>query len=105
LVLGETKVTDSPILLPYLFSVTEKEAPAEQKQRMTMDAALSLPRIDHDTCTGCADCVDVCHVNALAIQKMKAVMVRAGDCDYCTDCEAVCPVLAIACPFEVVVAG
>ncbi|MBI3086474.1 MAG: hypothetical protein HYY88_12225 [candidate division NC10 bacterium] len=50
-----------------------------------MDAALVLPRIDRDACDGCGDCV--------------------ADCDYCTDCEAACPVLAIACPFEVVVAG
>lgn len=49
--------------------------------------------------------MDVCHANALAIQDLKAVIVRPGDCDYCTDCEAVCPVCAIACPFEVVVAG
>jgi ferredoxin len=31
--------------------------------------------------------------------------VGGSDCDYCTECEAVCPVAAIACPFEVVVAG
>lgn len=49
--------------------------------------------------------MDVCHVRTLAIQKLKAVIVRASDCDYCTDCEAVCPVGAIACPFEVLVAG
>lgn len=70
-----------------------------------MDAALVLPRIDRDTCTGCGDCVDVCHASALAIQELKGVIARPGDCDYCTDCEAVCPVSAIACPFEVVVAG
>jgi NAD-dependent dihydropyrimidine dehydrogenase PreA subunit len=49
--------------------------------------------------------VDVCHVNTLAIREMKAVILSVGDCDYCTECEAVCPVSAIACPFEVVVAG
>ena len=70
-----------------------------------MDAALVLPRIDRDICTGCGDCVDVCHANALAIQELKAVIVAPGDCDYCTDCETVCPLSAIACPFEVVVAG
>lgn len=32
-----------------------------------MDTQLVLPRIDRDTCTGCGDCVDVCHANALAI--------------------------------------
>ena len=49
--------------------------------------------------------MEVCHANALAIKELKAVFERAGDCDYCTDCEAVCPVGAIACPFEVVMAG
>ena len=70
-----------------------------------MDATLVLPRIDLDTCNGCGDCVDVCRMGALVIRELKVAIVSAADCDYCTDCEAVCPVLAIACPFEVVVAG
>jgi MinD superfamily P-loop ATPase len=70
-----------------------------------MGTTLVLPRIDRDTCNGCGDCVDVCRVGALVIRELKAAIVSAADCDYCTDCEAVCPVLAIACPFEVVVAG
>ena len=68
-----------------------------------MSAVVVLPRIDRDRCTGCGDCVDVCHANALAIRELKAVIVSPGDCDYCTECEAVCPVSAIACPFEVIV--
>ena len=72
---------------------------------MPMDTTLALPRIDPDTCTGCRDCVDACHVRTLAIQKLKAVIVRASECDYCTDCEAVCPIGAITCPFEVAVSG
>ncbi len=70
-----------------------------------MDTTLVLPRIDRTACSGCGDCVDVCHVKALAIQESKAVLVNPGNCDYCTDCEAVCPVQAIACPFEIVVPG
>ncbi len=70
-----------------------------------MGVELVLPRIDRDACTGCGDCVEVCHVNALAIQEFKAIIGNATDCDYCTDCEAVCPVVAIGCPFEVVVDG
>ena len=70
-----------------------------------MDATLVLPRIDRAVCTGCGDCVDVCHASALAIQDRIAVLVSPEDCDYCTDCEAVCAVGAIACPFEVVVAA
>ena len=68
-----------------------------------MDTTLVLPKIDQALCTGCADCVDVCHVKALSIRASKAVLVNPGDCDYCTDCEAVCPAQAIACPFEIVV--
>ncbi len=70
-----------------------------------MSVEVILPGIDRALCTGCADCVDVCHADALAIQELKAVIVKAADCDYCTECEAVCPVGAIMCPFEVVVAG
>lgn len=70
-----------------------------------MDTLLVLPKIDQARCTGCADCVDVCHVHALAIHALKAVIVKADDCDYCTDCEAVCPEEAIACPFEIVFPG
>lgn len=67
-----------------------------------MDATMVLPKIDYSRCTGCADCVAVCHGSALAILASKAILINPGDCDYCTDCEAVCPVRAIACPFEVV---
>ena len=70
-----------------------------------MDTSLVLPRIDRSACTGCGDCVDVCHASALAIQDRIAVFVNPEGCDYCTDCEAVCAVGSIACPLEVVVAG
>ena len=70
-----------------------------------MGTQLVFPKIDRNTCTGCGDCVDVCHANALAIQELKAVIQNPDLCDYCTDCEAVCPVCAITCPFEVVIAG
>jgi MinD superfamily P-loop ATPase len=70
-----------------------------------MDTTLVLPKIDQALCTGCSDCVGVCHAKALAIRGSKAVFVIPRDCDYCTDCEAVCPAHAIACPFEIVVSG
>lgn len=61
-----------------------------------------LPKIDGDKCTGCGDCVEVCHVNALGLQNMRAAFALPQLCDYCSDCEAVCPAGAIRCPFEVV---
>lgn len=70
-----------------------------------MDATLVLPKIDQALCTGCADCVEVCHAKVLAIRESKAILVNPGGCDYCTDCEAVCPAHAIVCPFEIVVSG
>ncbi len=68
-----------------------------------MDNTLVLPRIDLTCCTGCGDCVDACHANALTLQADRVCIARAADCDYCTDCEAVCPSSAISCLFEVVV--
>ncbi len=70
-----------------------------------MDAILVLPRIDRWVCTGCGDCVGVCHASALAIQDGIAVFMSPESCDYCTDCEAACAVGAITCPFEVLVIG
>lgn len=69
-----------------------------------MIATVVLPRIDRAVCSGCGDCVDVCHASALAMQERAVVVVSPADCDYCTDCEAVCPIGAITCPFEVAVA-
>ena len=45
-----------------------------------MDATMVLPQINLALCTGCADCVEVCHVKALAIQASKAVIVDPGEC-------------------------
>jgi ferredoxin len=104
---SETKVADSPtsVLYPSVTIVKPPLTAHWKLERETMDAALTLPRIDRLVCTGCGDCVDICHADALAIQELRAVIVNAGACDYCSECEAVCPIGAIACPFEVVVAG
>lgn len=76
-----------------------------EMEKAQMDALLVLPRINRAVCTGCGDCVDVCHASVLTIREHIAVTVNPDDCDYCTDCEAVCPLGAITCPFEVAVAG
>jgi ferredoxin len=67
-----------------------------------VEALMVLPTIDRDGCTGCGDCVEVCHSNALGLRNLRAIVANAGLCDYCSDCEAICPVGAIRCPFEVV---
>lgn len=62
-----------------------------------------LPTIDADLCTGCGDCVKLCHASALALVGGKATLVLPWECDYCAECEGICPQGAILCPFEVVV--
>jgi NAD-dependent dihydropyrimidine dehydrogenase PreA subunit len=67
-----------------------------------MHALLALPQIITERCTGCGDCVEICHAAVLALRDLKAAIARPDRCDYCTECEAVCPARAIICPFEVV---
>jgi len=52
-------------------------------------------KINHELCTGCATCVDVCPVEAISIDNDKAVV----DGDACVDCGTCvdeCPVEAIS---------
>jgi MinD superfamily P-loop ATPase len=62
-----------------------------------------LPTIDVELCTGCGDCVELCHAGALALMGGKAALESPWDCDYCAECEGICRQGAILCPFEVVV--
>jgi len=51
-------------------------------------------KINVETCTGCGTCVDICPVEAITIEKDKAVI----DDDSCVDCGTCvdeCPVEAI----------
>jgi NAD-dependent dihydropyrimidine dehydrogenase PreA subunit len=61
-----------------------------------------LPIIDRATCTGCADCVEVCPTGALALQDNLAIVAVPEACSYCGYCEPICPVGAIALPYEIV---
>ena len=67
-------------------------------------ATLPLPRIIAERCTGCARCVEICPVQALASVHGKAELVRPERCTYCALCEDLCPENAIALPFLIVFA-
>ena len=56
---------------------------------------MSILEIDKETCTGCESCVDVCPVEAIAMNGGKAV-VDADTCVDCGQCVDECPVEAIS---------
>jgi ferredoxin len=51
-------------------------------------------KINVETCTGCGTCVDICPVEAITIEKDKAV-IDADSCVDCGTCVDECPVEAI----------
>ena len=64
-----------------------------------------IPQIDHQRCTGCRRCVDICPTQALAQNNGKAELRYPDRCTYCTACEEICPEDAIALPFLVILAA
>ena len=68
----------------YFRPESRKEAPVSVK----------IPKVDHDACTGCRNCVDFCKFNALAYINKK-VMVFEDVCHSCGGCGIVCPEKAI----------
>ena len=52
-----------------------------------------IAKVDVDKCTGCSACVDICLVNAIKIEKNKAVI--SEECIGCQACETQCPTEAI----------
>ena len=52
-------------------------------------------KINVELCTGCGTCVDVCPVEAITIEKEKAV-IDADSCVDCGTCVDECPVEAIS---------
>jgi MinD superfamily P-loop ATPase len=62
--------------------------------RRTDAITVPVPRIDGDKCTGCGECCDICHENALARLKDE-VMIFPELCSGCGGCSLVCPVNAV----------
>lgn len=63
-----------------------------------------LPLIDHNRCTGCGLCEQLCPTHAVEVYAGKATIVRPADCTFCEVCESYCPVGAIGRPFAIVFA-
>jgi MinD superfamily P-loop ATPase len=55
---------------------------------------LVIPEVDHDKCTGCGKCKEVCRYNAVAIVKGKALIFE-NLCHACGGCGLVCPESAV----------
>lgn len=58
-----------------------------------------MPQIDHELCTGCQQCMQVCPTDALSQMEGKAALAYPERCNYCLSCEDVCPNKAIELPF------
>lgn len=53
------------------------------------------PKIDHDKCTGCGTCVDVCPVEVFEMKDDKSEVVQPDECVECETCVENCPENAI----------
>jgi len=58
---------------------------------------MTIKKIDHELCTGCATCVLTCPMDVIRLdQKLKkAIIVYPDDCMCCAYCELDCPTGAI----------
>jgi len=63
----------------------------DNTERMTVRAPL---HIDAERCTGCGQCADACHYNAIAVIKGKPLLFQEL-CHACGACSIVCPVDAV----------
>ncbi|TFF97898.1 MAG: ferredoxin family protein [Promethearchaeota archaeon] len=52
-------------------------------------------KINHNKCTGCAYCVNVCLAGCFKITKKKAEIVNLDECMECGSCWYICPEEAI----------
>jgi NAD-dependent dihydropyrimidine dehydrogenase PreA subunit len=51
--------------------------------------------IDHEKCTGCGTCVDICPVGVYALENEKSLAVNLDECLICRICETQCPINTI----------
>lgn len=55
------------------------------------ESSMFLPKIDEEKCKQCAECVDVCPADVLAVEGNTTVVVTPQDCLGCESCVSVCP--------------
>ena len=53
------------------------------------------PVVDHDKCTGCEECVDICPVEVFEMVDGKSEPVNAEECMGCESCVESCEAEAI----------
>lgn len=53
------------------------------------------PIVDHEKCTGCGECVDICPMEVYELQDEKSVPIHAEECTGCESCVEVCEQEAI----------
>lgn len=53
------------------------------------------PVVDHDKCTGCGECVDICPVEVFEMVDGKSEPVNADECMGCESCVESCEAEAI----------
>ena len=54
-----------------------------------------LPVVDERLCIACADCVEMCPEDCLAMSQQTPWLIRPAACTSCSVCVYVCPVDAI----------
>jgi MinD superfamily P-loop ATPase len=55
-----------------------------------LEAVIHIPKINHDLCTGCGKCAEVCQFHALAIIRNKVILFPQL-CHGCGSCTSNCP--------------
>jgi NAD-dependent dihydropyrimidine dehydrogenase PreA subunit len=54
-----------------------------------------LVEVDHDKCTGCEECINVCPSDVFELQNGKSEVVNGDACVFCESCVEACPEAAV----------